>query len=131
MVYRILADAVLILHLAFIIFVVLGGLLALWRPWVAWLHLPAAAWGVAIEFFGWICPLTPLENRLRALGGETGYEGGFIERYLVGLIYPGDLERTGHILLGVAVVILNATVYTVVILRRRRRRRSVAQASRL
>ncbi|MFL5530347.1 MAG: DUF2784 domain-containing protein, partial [Gemmatimonadaceae bacterium] len=83
MTYRILADLVLVLHLAFVIFVVAGAGLVTRRPRVAWLHLPAVVWGVLIEYAGWICPLTPLENSLRMRGGEAGYSGGFIEHYLL------------------------------------------------
>ena len=86
--YRLLADAVLIIHLGFIAFVVLGGLLVLRWPRLAWLHLPTVAWGAWIEFTGSICPLTPLEIGLRARGGETAYRGGFIEHYVTALIYP-------------------------------------------
>ncbi len=85
--YRLLADAVVLLHAAFVVFVVCGGLLVLWRKWIAFVHLPAAAWGVFIEFSGRICPLTPLENRLRALAGDATYSGDFVERYLM----PGPL----------------------------------------
>ena len=92
--YRLLADAVLIVHLAFIAFVVLGGLLVLRWPRIAWLHLPAVAWGAWIEFSGGICPLTPLEVGLRARGGEAAYSGGFIEHYVTGLIYPEGLDRS-------------------------------------
>jgi hypothetical protein len=110
-IHRFLADAVLVLHLAFILFVVLGGLLVLRRPKLAWLHLPAVAWGALIEFAGWICPLTPLENRLRARGGEAGYSGGFIEHYLTALIYPGGLTRNFQLLLGALVIAINVAVY--------------------
>lgn len=111
MVYLALADAVLVLHLAFILFVVLGGLLVLWRRWLLWLHLPAVAWGILIEFTGWICPLTPLENWLRRLGGGRGYSGGFIDHYLGSLIYPEGLTRELQWLLGAFVIAVNAAVY--------------------
>ena len=111
MIYRILADAVLILHFAFIAFALLGGLLV-WRwPGLAWLHLPAAAWAAGIAFFGGICPLTPLENRLRAAGGDTGYTGGFIEHQLEALIYPGWLTREIQVALGVVVLAVNLAAY--------------------
>ncbi|MGQ0383500.1 MAG: DUF2784 domain-containing protein [Gammaproteobacteria bacterium] len=109
--WRILADAVLLLHLAFILFVVLGGVLVLRRPNLAWVHLPAVIWGAAIEFFGWSCPLTPLENRLRALGSEEGYSGGFIAHYLLPLIYPAGLTRGVQLALGAFVVAVNVAVY--------------------
>jgi len=109
--HRALADAVLVLHLAFILFAVLGGLLVLRHPRLAWLHLPAVAWGVLIEFAGWICPLTPLENRLRIQGGEAGFSGGFINHYLVPLIYPDGLTRELQWLLGGLVLAINAAIY--------------------
>jgi uncharacterized protein DUF2784 len=110
-IYRALADAVLILHLAFILFVVLGGLLVFWRRRLAWLHLPAVAWGILIELAGWICPLTPLENWLRMQGGERGYSGGFIEHYLASLIYPDGLTRELQWLLAALVIAINAAIY--------------------
>ena len=111
MTWRILADAVLVLHVAFIAFALLGGLLV-WRwPRLAWLHLPAAAWAAGIAFFGGICPLTPLENRLRVAGGEAGYEGGFIEHVVEGLIYPGWLTREIQIGLGAIVLAINIACY--------------------
>jgi hypothetical protein len=111
MLYRALADAVLVLHLAFILFVMLGGLLVLRRPWLAWLHLPAAIWGALIEFAGWICPLTPLEIQLRVLAGEDAYRGGFISHYVMTLIYPDGLTREIQWLLGTLVLAVNAAVY--------------------
>ena len=111
MIYRALADAVLILHLAFILFVVLGGLLVLWRRWLIWLHLPAVIWGILIEFAGWICPLTPLENWLRAQGGSNGFSGDFINHYLVSLIYTEGLTRELQSLLGALVLAINTAVY--------------------
>lgn len=111
MLYRILADFLVLFHLAFVFFVALGGLLVLrWRGW-AWVHLPAAAWGALIEFAGWICPVTPLEIRFRVLGGEAGYPGGFVEHYLVPLLYPGALTRLHQIVLGLLVVGVNLTIY--------------------
>lgn len=118
--YGLAADAVLALHLAFILFVLLGGLLALrWRP-VIWCHLPAAAWGALTELTGWICPLTPLETWLRRRAGMGGYEGGFVEHYLLPLIYPAHLTRELQIALGLMVILLNAAVYARVLSRRRR-----------
>lgn len=122
MLYRFLADAVLLLHLAFIAFVVLGGLLALKSPWAAVVHVPAAVWGAYVELSGRICPLTPLENRLRAIGGEAGYGGGFVEHYLLPLIYPGGLTRGVQLALAIAVVAINAVVYLQVLKRRGARR---------
>lgn len=115
MIYRILADLLVVFHLAFVFFVVLGGLLVLRRRGWAWIHLPAAAWGALIEFADWICPLTPLEVRFRALGGEAGYPGGFLERYLIPLLYPGDLTRLHQIVLGILVVGVNLAVYGLVV----------------
>jgi hypothetical protein len=116
---RLLADLLVLLHLAFVVFVVLGGLLLLrWRRLV-WLHLPAALWGVAIMFGGWICPLTPLENRLRRLAGEPGIEGGFIEHYLLPLLYPSDLTRAVQVALGLFALVLNLLIYSLVLRRLR------------
>jgi hypothetical protein len=114
MIFRLLADLVVSIHLAFVVFVVLGGLLALKWRWVVWLHLPAAIWGALIEFGGWICPLTPLENWLRQQGGEEGYVGGFIQHYITPVLYPDGLTREIQIVLGLAVVILNLVVYTLI-----------------
>ena len=120
MIYRVLADFVLVFHLAYICFVVFGALLLLRWPKVAWLHIPAAGWGALIEFNGWICPLTPLEDDLRRRGGEEGYSGGFIEHYLLPLIYPGALTREIQLALGTLVVVLNVALYLFVLRRRRR-----------
>ena len=111
MAYLALADAVLVLHLAFILFIVLGGLLVLWRRRLIWLHLPAVAWGILIECAGWICPLTPLENWLRMQGGGHGFSGGFINHYLASLIYPAGLTRELQWLLAALVLAINAMVY--------------------
>jgi hypothetical protein len=111
MIYRFMADAVLVLHLFFVLFVALGGLAVLRWPSLAWLHIPAAVWGALIEFFGWICPLTPLENSLRLRGGEAGYSGGFIDHYITGTIYPDGLTRTMQIGIGALVVLINGYVY--------------------
>lgn len=120
MIHGILADLVLVLHFAFILFVATGGLLALRWPRAALVHLPAAAWGVLIELRGWICPLTPLENTLRRAAGQAGYEGGFIEHYLLPVIYPGGLTRDVQLLLAAMVVLLNAGIYGLVWRRRPR-----------
>jgi Protein of Unknown function (DUF2784) len=109
--YSLLAYLALIVHLAFVIFVLCGGLLVLrWRR-IAWLHLPAVVWGAFVEFSGWICPLTPLENWSREQGGETAYPSDFITQYLLPVLYPGDLTRNIQLLLGTGVVVLNAVVY--------------------
>lgn len=117
-----LADLVLLVHLLFIVFAVGGGALALRWRWMPWLHLPALAWGVTVEFTGWICPLTPLENALRRAGGAAGYAESFIERYLLPLIYPGELTRELQFVLGGALLLINAGVYALVWRRRRRER---------
>lgn len=122
MIFRILADAVVALHLAVVAFIVAGGILA-WRwPRVALVHLPFAAWGVAIEIGGWVCPLTPLENRLRLLGGEAGYAGGFVEHYVLPVLYPGIGPRTA-LALAALVLLANALVYLPLLARSLRRRR--------
>lgn len=106
-----LANTLVLLHLAFIVFVVGGGLLVAWEKRLAWLHLPAAIWGALVEFMGWICPLTPLENRFRTLAGESGYEGGFIEHYLLPLIYPETLTAATQYVLGGLVLAINFLIY--------------------
>jgi hypothetical protein len=120
--YAALASIVLALHGAFVLFVVAGGALALRWPRAAWVHLPAAAWGAGIELAGGICPLTPLENRLRALAGQAGYDGGFVEHYLLAWLYPDGLTREIQVALGLAVVVLNVAVYATVWMRSRRAR---------
>ena len=121
MLYGLLADLVVILHLVFVLFVLLGGLLVLRRPTVAVLHLPAAAWGAAVEFGGWICPLTPLEQWLRLEGGGPGYRSDFIERYVLPVLYPGGLTHNAQIVLGILVVMINVVIYGLVWRRTRRR----------
>src|SRR5512137_399614 len=109
--YFLLADAVVVFHFLFIAFVVAGGSLVLRRPWVAWVHLPAAFWGAFIEFAGWICPLTPLENYLRSLGGGSIYRGDFIEQYLVPVIYPSSLTAFVQYVFGGLVIAINLIIY--------------------
>ena len=111
MYYRLGADLLVILHLGFILFVALCGLLVAYRPRLAMLHLPAVLWGALIEFKGWICPLTPLEIRWRALAGQAGYRGGFIEHYLIELIYPPGLTPGLQYLLGGLVLAINAGLH--------------------
>ena len=111
MLFQALADLVLVVHLAFIVFVVLGGALTLrWRR-IAWVHLPAVLWSALLEFCGWICPLTPLENWLRRAGGASGYSGGFIEQYVVPIVYPAALTREAQVALGILVCVVNAVIY--------------------
>jgi hypothetical protein len=117
MVYRLLADFVVLLHFAFVLFVVAGALLVLRWRWVAWVHVPAAIWGALIEFAGWICPLTPLEQRLRIMGGSAGYTGGFIEHYILPILYPAGLNRRVQIVLGLLVLGVNVAIYTWVLIR--------------
>ena len=121
--YALLADAVLVLHGLFILFVLAGGLLVWRRPRLGWLHLTAVAWAVCIAWAGWICPLTPLENALRRAAGQAGYGGSFIEHYLLPLIYPEGLTRGVQIGLGVGVALLNLTVYALLVRAWRARRR--------
>ena len=109
--YSWLADLILCIHVSFVLFVVIGGLLMLRWQWVAWLHLPAAAWGAFVEFTGWICPLTPLENWLRAQGSEISSRSDFIAQYLLPVLYPGDLTQDIQLLLGAGVVVLNTAMY--------------------
>ena len=120
MLYRALADAIVFLHLGFVAFVVLGALLAFRWPRVLWIHLPAAVWGAWIEFSGRICPLTPLENQLRNLGGEAAYERDFVEQYLMPVLYPAGLTAEIQILLGALVVLVNAAIYGLLWRRHRR-----------
>ena len=127
MVYRFLADVLVGVHLAFVLFVVLGGVLLFWRRWVSLLHLPALVWGVFIELSGGICPLTPLEIRFRLLGGEAGFTGGFVDHYLIPILYPSGLTREMQIGLGVAVAVLNLVLYGAVFLRAPRGGGSVGQ----
>ncbi|MDP3816918.1 DUF2784 domain-containing protein [Pseudomonas sp.] len=120
MIFYLAADAVLLVHLLFIAFVLLGGLLVLrWRRLV-WLHLPAVVWGVVVESMRWQCPLTPLENSLRQAAGQAGYAGGFVEHYLMPIIYPAGLTPQIQLWLGAVVLLLNGLIYAVVLLRVRR-----------
>ncbi|MFH1870582.1 MAG: DUF2784 domain-containing protein [Pseudomonadota bacterium] len=115
---RIAADLVVVLHLAFILFVGLGALLSLRWKAAAWLHLPALVWGVTSEFTHGVCPLTPLEQRLRVAAGDGSYSGSFIQHYLLPLIYPAGLDQRFQYALGIVLVIFNLAVYTWVLLRR-------------
>lgn len=118
MTWSLLASLVVVLHLLFILFVVFGGLLVFWKSWFVFVHLPVAVYGVLIEWVGWICPLTPLENRLRQQAGQAGYEGGFVERYLLPVIYPEEFTRNTAIVLGALVLLINAVIYSVWLWRR-------------
>jgi hypothetical protein len=110
-VYPVLADLVVSVHLGFVVFVVLGGLLVMKWPWLIWIHLPAVFWGVAIELSGWICPLTPLENWLRHKGGEENYQLDFVAHYLLPVLYPQGLTRKSQIVLGALVLVVNVAIY--------------------
>jgi hypothetical protein len=111
MLYRLGADFIVVLHVGFVLFVALGGLLALKWPRLAWLHLPAVAWGAFVEFSGWICPLTPLENWLRTQAGEAEYAGDFIPQCLSAVLYPEALTREVQIVLGTLVLAANVAIY--------------------
>lgn len=118
--YRLAADLVVVTHLLFVLFVVLGGLLVLRWPRVAWVHLPVALYGALIELVGWVCPLTPLENDLRRSAGAAGYEGGFVEHYLLPVLYPATYTPTVQLALGLLVIAVNAAVYGLAWRRHRR-----------
>lgn len=117
MLYRVLADCVVLAHTAFVAFVVLGGYLAWqWRA-IAWAHVPCALWGAAIEYGGWTCPLTPLENALRARAGVQGYRGGFVEQYVIPALYPAGLGRPTQAMLGTLVLAVNLVAYGILVRR--------------
>lgn len=120
MLYQIIADCILLLHFAFIVFVVAGGMLVFKWRWLIWFHIPAAIWGAVVEIMGWICPLTPIENSLRQVGGGAVYSASFIEHYLVPVIYPMDLSREMFIAMGIAVIVINVIVYTFLFRQRKR-----------
>jgi len=117
----VLADGVVILHLAFILFVMFGGLLVIFWPKVVWLHIPCVIWGILIELTGYICPLTPLENFLRTKGGQTPYSSDFVIHYLEPIIYPEGLTRELQLIFGVLVILVNVMVYGKLFLMRKRR----------
>ncbi len=122
MVYQTLANVVVVIHLGFVIFAVLGAFLALWRRWIIRLHLPAFLWAVWIEFSGGICPLTPLENWLRIKGGQGGYEGDFVATYLLPILYPAGLTRNVQLLLAMMVIVINAAIYGSIFYKRSRKK---------
>jgi len=115
--YRVAADLLVLLHLVFILFVVAGGFAVFKWQWMALLHLPAAVWGALIEYRGWVCPLTPWENRLRELAGQQGYTEGFIEHYILQIVYPPGLTRDIQTTLGSIVVVVNLLIYGVLLYR--------------
>lgn len=110
-----LADMMLLLHLAFILFAIFGGLLVLFRHWFAWIHIPAVLWAAVVNMTPWLCPLTPWENYFRKLAGEEGYSGGFVAHYIAPLIYPGHMSFDLILTLAIAVVVWNLLVYGFVI----------------
>jgi hypothetical protein len=116
---RLLADALVVVHLGFIVFVVAGGFAALRWPRIAWLHLPAVAWAIVVEATATICPLTPIENHWRRQAGDAGYPGGFVEHYLIPIVYPAGLTPRGQLALAFAVAAINLVVYVIVLRRRR------------
>lgn len=118
--YRLLADATVLLHAAFVAFVIAGGLLVFRWPRLAWVHIPAAAWAAWVEFAGIVCPLTPLENWFRTRGGQAAYASDFIERYLMPVLYPAALSRELQWALGGIVLVVNAAVYLWLLRRRAR-----------
>ena len=120
MIVRMATDIVVLIHLAFIIFVAAGGVMVLRWPRLAWFHLPAVFWGALVELAGWTCPLTPLENSLRTATGGAAYSGGFIDRYIMPIVYPEGLTRTAQVSLGVAVLTINLIIYVIFVLRRRK-----------
>ena len=117
---RILANLVLALHFAFVLFSVLGGFLVLWKRWIAWLHIPSVLWSSFVNLFSHVCPLTPIENNFRHLAGQAGYEGGFIQHYVAPLVYPGGMPRRMELIAGYSVLVGNGLVYALVIFLRRR-----------
>jgi hypothetical protein len=122
--WRALADTVVLLHVGVVAFIVLGGLLA-WRwPAAAFAHLPFAAWGVAVELGGWVCPLTPLENALRRADGGAPYAGGFVDHYVMPLLYPVGLPHAGALALATTVLVVNLAIYLPLLVRWIRRARS-------
>ncbi|WP_019140165.1 DUF2784 domain-containing protein [Noviherbaspirillum massiliense] len=120
--YTLVADLVLLLHGAFVLFALFGGLLLLRWPRLLWWHVPALVWGIMVQWANWICPLTPLENHFRLLAGHAAYEAGFVEHYVSKILYPENLTLELRYLLGLALAAINAAVYLLVIRHRRGRR---------
>lgn len=119
MTYRIVADMIVLIHFGFILFVGVGGFLVIKWQNIAFLHIPAVIWGALIEFTGGICPLTPLENKFRLAGGEAGFSGGFIEKYIISFIYPDELTRGLQTVIGFAVILINVSIYGYLLHRRK------------
>ena len=120
MIEKVGADILVLFHLAFILFVILGGFIVLQWRWIIWLHIPCAIWGALIEFTGWICPLTPWENHLRVAAGSSGYSGGFIEHYILPLIYPSGLTRKLQLIFGTGVILINLIAYVLIFIKRKK-----------
>lgn len=119
-IYRMLADAVVIVHLGFIVFVVTGGFLAVFFPKIIWVHLPCVVWGIVVELAGYVCPLTPLENLFRDMSGNGRYSGDFVMHYIEPLIYPEGLTREIQVVLGALVILVNTGIYGWLAFRKRR-----------
>lgn len=113
MLYKILADLVILLHFGFILFVIFGALLVFKKPKLAWVHIPVALWGMLISLIGWVCPLTPLENYFHAMAGEYAYSGSFIDHYIVRIIYPSGLTRELAVGMGIIVLVWNVLIYSI------------------
>jgi len=120
--YGIFADTVVLIHLSFVIFAVLGAVLIIWQRWIIWLHLPAVLWAIWIECTGGICPLTPLENWFRIKGGQGGYKGDFVATYLLPVLYPAGLTRNVQIILAIMVIVINVAVYGSIFYRHSRKK---------
>ena len=120
MVERLFADFLVLFHFVFILFVIIGGFLVIRWRWIIWLHIPCAIWGALIEFAGWICPLTPWENYLRVAAGSSGYSGGFIEHYIIPIIYPSGLTRELQLIFGGVVILINIIAYVLVFIKRKK-----------
>ena len=129
MAYKLSADLVVLLHFGFVVFVIAGGLLVTRRHWLALLHLPAVIWAAMLEFRGWICPLTPLENSLRQAAGESGYQGGFVEHYLLPVLYPASLYARMQTLIGSFVILINVALYARVLIVRRRQQKDSSETT--
>lgn len=121
------ADLVLLLHLAFIIFVIFGGLLTLYHRLFAWLHIPTALWGAVVNLASWQCPLTPLENHYRILAGQSGYQSGFVEHYIAPLVYPSGISGDPGLTIGIAVIMWNGLVYGLLLYRHQRKKRTITR----
>ena len=120
--FRLAADTMVTVHLLYIVFVVVGGFIAFRARWILWLHGPAVVWAIYVQYIGRICPLTIWEQEFRDLAGDAGYEGGFIDHYIVPIVYPPDMPVAMHLVLGTLVVLINGGVYLALIVRSRRAR---------